>query len=131
MGSQVVAAFIAFWTFWVLLPYGYAVGELSPKQIGVFLLLWIGGRLGLAYLPWMPAAGLFSPYAPFWTSLLFSRFLKAMFGCPNSGSSTIAYSKSRRQSRFEKSVATPASAAPSTENYLNAATPRPGAATPA
>jgi hypothetical protein len=62
MGSQVVAAFIAFWTFWVLLPYGYAVGELSPKQIAVFLLLWIGGRLGLAYLPWTPAAALFSPY---------------------------------------------------------------------
>jgi hypothetical protein len=62
MGSQAVAAFIAFWTFWVLLPYGYAVGELSPKQIAVFLLLWIGGRVGLAYLPWMPAAGLFSPY---------------------------------------------------------------------
>jgi hypothetical protein len=62
MGSQVVANFIAFWIFWVLLPYGYAVGELSPKQIAVFLLLWIGGRVGLAYLPWMPAASLFSPY---------------------------------------------------------------------
>ena len=62
MGSQAVAAFIGFWTFWVLLPYGYAVGELSPKQVVVFLLLWIGGRVGLAYLPWMPAASLFSPY---------------------------------------------------------------------
>ena len=62
MGSQAVAAFIGFWTFWVLLPYGYAVGELSPKQVAAFLLLWIGGRVGLAYLPWMPAASLFSPY---------------------------------------------------------------------
>ena len=62
MGSPAVAAFIGFWTFWVLLPYGYAVGELSPKQVAVFLLLWIGGRVGLAYLPWMPAAGVFSPY---------------------------------------------------------------------
>jgi hypothetical protein len=62
MGSQAVAAFIGFWTFWVLLPYGYAVGELSTKQVAVFLLLWIGGRVGLAYLPWMPAASLFSPY---------------------------------------------------------------------
>jgi hypothetical protein len=62
MGSEAVAAFIGFWTFWGLLPYGYAVGELSPKQVAVFLLLWIGGRVGLAYLPWMPAASLFSPY---------------------------------------------------------------------
>jgi hypothetical protein len=62
MGSQAVAAIIGFWTFWVLLPYGYAVGELSPKQVAAFLLLWIGGRVGLAYLPWMPAASLFSPY---------------------------------------------------------------------
>lgn len=54
MGSQVVAAFIAFWTFWVLLPYGYAIGELSPTQIVVFLLLWIGGRLALAHVPWLP-----------------------------------------------------------------------------
>jgi len=62
MGSQVVAAFVAFWTFWVLLPYGYAVDELSPKQLAVFLLLWLVGRVGLAHLPWMPAADLFSPY---------------------------------------------------------------------
>jgi len=59
MGSQAVAAFIGFWSFWILLPYGYAVDELSPKQIAAFLLLWIGGRIGLDYLP---VAGLFSPY---------------------------------------------------------------------
>ena len=62
MGSQAVAAFVGFWTFWVLLPYGFAVGELSPKQVAVFLLLWIAGRVGLAYLPWIAAASLFSPY---------------------------------------------------------------------
>jgi hypothetical protein len=59
MSSPAVAALIGFWSFWILLAYGYAVGELSPRQIAVFLLLWIGGRIGLGYLP---AAGLFSPY---------------------------------------------------------------------
>jgi hypothetical protein len=62
MGSQAVAAFIAVWAFWVLLIYGYAIGELSPKQIAAFLFVWIGGRVGLAYLPWTPAPALFSPY---------------------------------------------------------------------
>ena len=62
MGVQAIAAFIGFWAFWILLPYGYAVGELSPRQVAVFLLLWIGGRVGLAYLPWMPATSLFSSY---------------------------------------------------------------------
>ena len=61
MGSQGIAAFIAFWAFWILLTYGYAVGELSPKQIWVFLLFWFCGRIGLAYLP-PPAPALFSPY---------------------------------------------------------------------
>ena len=59
MGSPAVAAFVGFWSFWILLPYGYAVGELSPKQIAAFLLLWIGGRIGLGYLA---PAGLFLPY---------------------------------------------------------------------
>jgi hypothetical protein len=59
MGSPAVAAFIGFWIFWILLAYGYAISELSPKQIGAFLLLWIGGRVGLSYLP---LAGLFYPY---------------------------------------------------------------------
>jgi len=61
-GSVGIAAFIAFWAFWILLGYGYAVGELSLKQIVIFVLVWIGGRVGLAYLPWTPAAALFSPY---------------------------------------------------------------------
>jgi hypothetical protein len=34
----------------------------APKQIGIFLLFWFCGRIGLAYLP-MPAPALFSPYA--------------------------------------------------------------------
>jgi hypothetical protein len=61
MGSIAVAAFIGFWTFWILLPFGYFVGELSPKQIGLFLLLWIAGRFGLAHLP-PPFPDLFSAY---------------------------------------------------------------------
>jgi hypothetical protein len=61
VGSLSIAAFIGFWTFWVLLPYGYAVGELSPQQVAVFLILWIAGRIGLAYLP-APAPALFNPY---------------------------------------------------------------------
>jgi hypothetical protein len=62
MGSPAIAAFIAFWAFWILLAYGYALGELSPKQIAVFLLFWIGGRVGLAYLTWAAAPALFYPY---------------------------------------------------------------------
>jgi hypothetical protein len=61
MGSTAVAAFIGFWAFWILLPYGYAVGELSPKRVVLFLIFWICGRIGLAWLP-APAPALFSPY---------------------------------------------------------------------
>jgi len=61
MGSIAVAAFVGFWAFWILLAYGYAVDELSPKHIATFLVLWIVGRLGLAHLP-DPAPALFSPY---------------------------------------------------------------------
>lgn len=60
-GSIGIAAFLGFWGFWFLLVFGYFLGELSPKQIGVFLLLWVVGRLGLAYLP-PPAPDLFSAY---------------------------------------------------------------------
>ena len=59
MDSLGVAALIGFWSFWILLPYGYAIGELSPRQIAAFLLLWIAGRVALGYLP---VTGLFSPY---------------------------------------------------------------------
>jgi hypothetical protein len=59
VGSVGIAAFVGFWIFWILLPYGYAIGELSPKQIATFLILWIGGRVGLGYLG-VPA--LFDPF---------------------------------------------------------------------
>jgi hypothetical protein len=50
MGSSAVAAFVSHVTFWVLILYGWAVGELQAKAIALFLLLWIGARLGLPHL---------------------------------------------------------------------------------
>lgn len=44
-----------------MLAFGYVVGELSLRQIAVFLSLWIVGRLGLAHLP-PPTPALFAPY---------------------------------------------------------------------
>jgi hypothetical protein len=61
MGSPAVAAFIGFWAFWILLAYGYAVGELSRRQVFVFLVVWICGRMGLGHLP-LPGPALFAPF---------------------------------------------------------------------
>jgi hypothetical protein len=55
------AAFVGFWAFWLLLVYGYVVGELSPKHLVIFVIVWLVGRVALAYLP-TPAPQLFSPY---------------------------------------------------------------------
>src|SRR6188472_560106 len=85
MGSQAVAAFIGFWTFCVLLPYGYAVGELSPKQVAV-----VPASLDRrAALDWLTCRGCQQqasslPTSPFSTSVLFSRSSKAMFACSDS-----------------------------------------------
>ena len=62
MGSPAVAAFIAYWAFWILLVYGFTVGELTLKRVGVFLVLWVVGRITLAYLPWQPASAMFPSY---------------------------------------------------------------------
>jgi len=62
MGSVAVGAYIAYWAFWVLLVYGFAVGELSVKRVALFLMLWVVGRIALAYIPWEPAHALFSSY---------------------------------------------------------------------
>lgn len=62
MGSIAVASFVGYWVFWILLVYGFAVGELTLKQVGVFLTLWLVGRVGLACIPWEPAPAMFSPY---------------------------------------------------------------------
>jgi hypothetical protein len=50
MGSPAVAALVAHVTFWVLILYGLAVGELPAKAIALFLLFWLAGRFGLPYL---------------------------------------------------------------------------------
>lgn len=50
MDSLGVAAFVGFWVFWVLLVYGYAVGELSPKHLVIFVIVWLVGQGALAYL---------------------------------------------------------------------------------
>lgn len=62
MGSPAIAALIAHVAFWFLLVYGWAWGELDSKRIAVFLLLWLGGRLGLPYVPYEPAQAMFSSY---------------------------------------------------------------------
>lgn len=61
MDSIGIAAFVGFWAFWILLAFGYIVGELSIKQVAVFLVLWIIGRIGLGYLR-PQASAFFSPY---------------------------------------------------------------------
>jgi hypothetical protein len=60
MGSPAVAALIAHLAFWTLIIYGYAVGELRSKGVTVFVLLWLGGRLGLPYVP--HGAAMFSSF---------------------------------------------------------------------
>jgi len=49
--SAGIAALIAHGTFWVLLAYGWFWEEIGPRGIAVFLLLWIGGLIGLRYVP--------------------------------------------------------------------------------
>ena len=36
------------------------MGELNPKRIAVFLLLWLTVRIGLPYVPYEPARAMFS-----------------------------------------------------------------------
>jgi len=62
VGSPAVAAFIGYWIFWILLVYGVGAGELSLKRAAAFLVLWVAGRIGLAYVPWEPAHGMFSSF---------------------------------------------------------------------
>ncbi len=60
MGSPVVAAFISQAAFWTLIVYGFAVGELRTKGVTAFVLVWLGGRFGLPYMPY--GAALFSSF---------------------------------------------------------------------
>ena len=62
MGSPAVAAWIAHLAFWALLAYGLVVQELTPRRLVVFLLLWLGGLLGLSYAPYGPVRAMFSSF---------------------------------------------------------------------
>jgi hypothetical protein len=62
IGSPAIAAWIAHAVFWGLVLYGWAAGELSPKRITVFLLLWLAGDVGLPYAPYGPARSMFSSF---------------------------------------------------------------------
>jgi hypothetical protein len=62
VGSPLIAAWIAHATFWSLLLYGWAVGELSRQKLAIFLLLWFAGRVSLPYVPYEPAHAMFSSF---------------------------------------------------------------------
>jgi hypothetical protein len=62
VGSPAVAAWIAHLVFWALLVYGFVVRELHRKWLVVFLLLWLGGLVGLPYAPYEPARAMFSSF---------------------------------------------------------------------
>jgi hypothetical protein len=60
MGSAGLAAWVAHAAFWALLAIGWFWDELGLREIVVFLVLWVSGYFGLAYLPNGPA--LFAPF---------------------------------------------------------------------
>jgi hypothetical protein len=53
--ASTIAGWIAYFAFWVLLPYGWMIDELTPKSLAIFVALWLAGWLGLPYL--QPGAG--------------------------------------------------------------------------
>jgi hypothetical protein len=60
MGSAAIAGWIAHVTFWTLVILGAVSGDLRPRLIAAFLILWLAGLFGLPYLPY--GAGLFTSY---------------------------------------------------------------------
>jgi hypothetical protein len=60
MGSPAIAGWIAHVTFWFLLIYGWLWQEIGLRGAGTFLLLWLAGYFGLAYLPY--GGVFFSPF---------------------------------------------------------------------
>lgn len=48
--SAGIAAAIARWGFWFLLAYGWAWGELTPRRISLFAVVWLLGWLGFPLL---------------------------------------------------------------------------------
>ena len=51
IGPSAVGGFVAVWGFWMLLFLGWVRGELGPAGIAIFLGLWLGGFVGLRYIP--------------------------------------------------------------------------------
>lgn len=62
IGSAQIAAWTAQVVFWGLLVYGWAQRELGLRSIVVFTVLWIIGWVGLPFIPYSPAAGLFPSF---------------------------------------------------------------------
>jgi hypothetical protein len=60
MGSAAIAGWIAHAAFWTLLTLGAWSGDLRPKAIATFLILWLVGHFGLPYLPY--GTGLFASF---------------------------------------------------------------------
>jgi hypothetical protein len=60
IGSPAIAAFIAFWCFWVLLVVGFVRDEIRLRWTVIFLLLWLLGRVGLS--PYQPAHNMFTSW---------------------------------------------------------------------
>jgi hypothetical protein len=50
-GSSAISASIAQCAFWVLVVVGWSRRELGPRSLTAFLLLWLGGVVGLRYVP--------------------------------------------------------------------------------
>jgi hypothetical protein len=61
MGSPGIAAWIAHLAFWILAIYGWFWDELTPKGLGLFVLLWLAGMFGLPLIP--HGTALFPPFA--------------------------------------------------------------------
>ncbi len=62
IGSPAIAAFIAFWCFWVLLVVGFVRDEIGLKGIVILLVLWFIGRVGLPHLSYRPAHDMFTSW---------------------------------------------------------------------
>jgi hypothetical protein len=58
-GAPAVGGFIAFWGFWALLILGWMIGELDVRRAGLFIGLWVAGRVASGYFL---DGHLFTPY---------------------------------------------------------------------
>jgi hypothetical protein len=76
VGSPLIASFIAHVTFWGLLAYGWALGELGLKALAIFLLLWLAGCAGLPHVAYEPARALFSSFVAILDIALVFRIFK-------------------------------------------------------